>query len=81
MALTTANHGAFLLQLTTLIVPVLQAFRGERLPRQAQFALLLALVGIVAFTQEPTLASDVLGNADASSIATGDALVLGAAFF
>jgi drug/metabolite transporter (DMT)-like permease len=81
MALTTANHGAFLLQLTTLIVPVLQAFRGERLPRQAQFALLLALVGIVAFTQEPTLASDVLGNADPSSIATGDALVLGAAFF
>jgi drug/metabolite transporter (DMT)-like permease len=41
----------------------------------------LALAGIVAFTQEPTLASDVLGNADATSIATGDALVLGAAFF
>jgi len=79
MALTTANHGAFLLQLTTLIVPVLQAFRGERLSRQLQVALVLALGGIYAFSQDPTKASDVLG--DPSLIPVGDALVLGAACF
>ena len=79
MALTTANHGAFLLQLTTLIVPVLQAFRGERLPRQLQVALVLALGGIYAFSQDPTKASDVVG--DPSMIPIGDALVLGTAFF
>jgi drug/metabolite transporter (DMT)-like permease len=53
MALTTANHGAFLLQLTTLIVPVIQGLQGEKIPRQIQLAVVLALAGIVAFTQDP----------------------------
>lgn len=79
MALTTANHGAFLLQLTTLIVPVLQALRGEKLPPKVQIALVLALGGIYAFAQDPTKAADVVR--DPSMIPMGDALVLGAAFF
>jgi drug/metabolite transporter (DMT)-like permease len=79
MALTTANHGAFLLQLTTLIVPVIQGIQGEKIPRQIQLAVALALVGIVAFTQDPTGSSDVA--IDAAQIQLGDTLVLGAAFF
>ena len=80
MALTTANHGAFLLQLTTLIVPVLQGLRGaEEIPRQIQFAIALALTGIVLFTQDPTKASELAG--DPSMMQIGDGLVLGAAFF
>ena len=80
MALTTANHGAFLLQLTTLIVPVLQGLRGaETIPRQIQYAVGLALTGIVLFTQDPTKAGEIVG--DPSMVQIGDALVLGAAFF
>jgi drug/metabolite transporter (DMT)-like permease len=79
MSLTTANHGAFLLQLTTLIVPVLQSFRGERIPRQIQLAVVLALAGIVAFTQDPGSASTAALDPD--NIRLGDTLVLGAAVF
>ncbi|GKY90986.1 hypothetical protein MPSEU_000071400 [Mayamaea pseudoterrestris] len=80
MALTTANHGAFLLQLTTLIVPVLQGLRGaEVIPRRVQLAVALALAGIFAFTQDPSGVSDV--PIDAAQMQTGDLLVLGAAFF
>jgi drug/metabolite transporter (DMT)-like permease len=93
MALTTANHGAFLLQLTTLIVPVMQGLRGEQIPRQIQLAVALALAGIYAFTQDPTgvvtastSASSSVSASSAAALAaqhiqTGDALVLGAAFF
>lgn len=78
MALTTANHGAFLLQLTTLIVPVLQGLRGaEKIPRQIQLAVALALVGITAFTQDPTGAAM---DMDPVQMHIGDALVLAAAF-
>lgn len=80
MALTTANHGAFLLQLTTLIVPILQGLRGaEVIPRRVQIAVLLALAGIFAFTQDPSGTSDVA--IDAAQMRTGDILVLGAAIF
>jgi drug/metabolite transporter (DMT)-like permease len=92
MALTTANHGAFLLQLTTLIVPVMQGLRGEKIPRQIQCAVLLALAGIYLFTQDPTgitvdsgsgsgATTAIMDAALETQIQTGDALVLGAAFF
>lgn len=82
MALTTANHGAFLLQLTTLIVPVLQGLRGaEQIPRQIQLAVVMALAGIVAFTQDPTGASVAETALDPATMQMGDGLVLGAAFF
>jgi drug/metabolite transporter (DMT)-like permease len=80
MSLTTANHGAFLLQLTTLIVPVIQGLQGEKIPNQIKLAVGLALAGIIAFTQDPTgVSSDVA--LDAAQIHLGDSLVLGAAFF
>lgn len=80
MSLTTANHGAFLLQLTTLIVPVIQGLRGaEQIPRQIQLAVGLALAGIFAFTQDPTGAAEMTQNA--ADIQLGDALCVGAAFF
>lgn len=76
LSLTTANHGAFLIQLTTLIVPVLQGIRGEKIPKQIQLAVALALGGIFAFTQDPT------GSASsASNIPLGDALCVACAFF
>lgn len=81
MALTTANHGAFLLQMTTLIVPVVQGLRGaESIPRQIQLAVILALVGITAFTQDPTGAAGA-ASLDAAQVQLGDALVLAAAAF
>jgi drug/metabolite transporter (DMT)-like permease len=81
MALTTANHGAFLLQMTTLIVPVVQGLRGaEKIPQQIQWAVILALVGITAFTQDPNGAASV-ATIDETSLRIGDALVLGAAAF
>jgi drug/metabolite transporter (DMT)-like permease len=77
--LTTANHGAFLLQLTTLIVPILQSIRGEKIPTQIKLAVFLALGGIAAFTQDPGGAS--AANLDPNNIHLGDALCVGAAIF
>ena len=82
MALTTANHGAFLLQLTTLIVPVIQGIQGKKIPRQIQLAVALALAGIVAFTQDPAGVAGASEVAlDPAQVQLGDALVLGAALF
>ena len=81
MALTTANHGAFLLQLTTLIVPVLQGLQGEKIPNQIKLAVGLALAGIIAFTQDPSGAASSDVVIDAAQMQLGDSLVLGAAFF
>lgn len=77
LALTSANHGAFFLQLTTLIVPVIQGLKGERIPRQVQLAVVLALAGIAAFTQDG-------GGANAiapPNMQLGDMLCIGAAIF
>jgi drug/metabolite transporter (DMT)-like permease len=80
VALTTANHGAVLLQSTALIVPVMKGLRGaEMIPRQIQAAVGLAWTGIYLLTQDPTKASEIAS--DPSAIQMGDALVLGAAFF
>jgi drug/metabolite transporter (DMT)-like permease len=71
LALTTAGHGALLIQLTTLLVPVVQGIQGVPIPRRIQFSVLLALAGVVAFTQDPT----------GTPSATGDALCVLAAIF
>jgi len=79
LSLTTANHGAFLIQLTTLIVPVIEGLQGETIPRRIQLAVALALGGIFAFTQDPN------GAAASAELATqqalGDALCVACAFF
>ena len=77
LSLTTASHGAFLIQLTTLIVPVVQGIMGVPIPRRVQFSVALALAGVAVFTQDST-------SVDFSSmpnVALGDALCVVAAGF
>lgn len=50
---TSSDHGAFLIQLTTLIVPVVQGIMGVPIPKQIWAAIGLALGGVVIFTQDP----------------------------
>eukprot|EP00316_Scyphosphaera_apsteinii_P020324 CAMPEP_0119319876 /NCGR_PEP_ID=MMETSP1333-20130426/50706_1 /TAXON_ID=418940 /ORGANISM="Scyphosphaera apsteinii, Strain RCC1455" /LENGTH=359 /DNA_ID=CAMNT_0007326411 /DNA_START=246 /DNA_END=1326 /DNA_ORIENTATION=- len=53
LSLTSADHGAFLIQLTTLIVPVVQGASGVPIPRKVWCAIGLAICGIFLFTQDP----------------------------
>jgi drug/metabolite transporter (DMT)-like permease len=50
---TSSDHGAFLIQLTTLIVPVVQGIMGVPIPKKIWAAIGLALGGVVIFTQDP----------------------------
>ena len=50
---TSSDHGAFLIQLTTLIVPVVQGIMGVPIPKKIWVAIGLALGGVVIFTQDP----------------------------
>ena len=63
LALTTAGHGALLIQLTTLIVPVVQGIQGVPIPRRIQFSIALAVAGVVCFTQDTTGSPSALGDA------------------
>eukprot|EP00984_Skeletonema_dohrnii_P036684 scaffold37918_cov133-Skeletonema_dohrnii-CCMP3373.AAC.1 len=54
---TSSDHGAFLIQLTTLIVPVVQGIMGVPIPKQIWAAIGLALGGVVIFTQDPNQSS------------------------
>mmetsp|Transcript_14612 Transcript_14612/g.20654 ORF Transcript_14612/g.20654 Transcript_14612/m.20654 type:complete len:496 (+) Transcript_14612:121-1608(+) len=83
LSYTTADHGAFLIQLTTLIVPVVQGIMGVPIPRRIQFSVVLALAGVFMFTQDPTMcaeAQSASGEAP-STVALGDALCVVAAGF
>ncbi|KAG7354052.1 EamA-like transporter family protein [Nitzschia inconspicua] len=71
LALTTAGHGALLIQLTTLIVPVVQGIQGVPIPKRIQASVILALAGVFCFTQDPT----------GTPSAQGDALCVLAAIF
>lgn len=74
LSLTTADHGAFLIQLTTLIVPVVQGIMGVPIPRRIQGAVVLALAGVFMFTQD-------VSESAANASAMGDALCVVAAIF
>lgn len=50
---TSSDHGAFLIQLTTLIVPVAQGIMGVPIPKRIWAAIGLALGGVFIFTQDP----------------------------
>ena len=63
LSLTTAGHGALLIQMTTLIVPVVQGMMGVPIPRRIQFAVALALAGVVCFTQDQTGTPSAFGDA------------------
>eukprot|EP00543_Licmophora_paradoxa_P002485 CAMPEP_0202454936 /NCGR_PEP_ID=MMETSP1360-20130828/12576_1 /ASSEMBLY_ACC=CAM_ASM_000848 /TAXON_ID=515479 /ORGANISM="Licmophora paradoxa, Strain CCMP2313" /LENGTH=369 /DNA_ID=CAMNT_0049074389 /DNA_START=159 /DNA_END=1268 /DNA_ORIENTATION=+ len=75
LSLTSADHGAFLIQMTTLIVPIVQGLMGVPIPRRIQFAVVMALAGVFAFTQ------DASGDAATNASPLGDALCVVAAGF
>jgi drug/metabolite transporter (DMT)-like permease len=60
---TSAGHGAFLIQLTTLFVPVAQGIMGVPIPRVIWTAILLALTGVAVFTQDNTGGTSLVGDA------------------
>ena len=51
---TSADHGEFLIQLTTLIVPTVQGLSGVPIPTRIWTAIGLALGGVLVFTQDPS---------------------------
>lgn len=51
---TSSDHGAFLIQLTTLIVPSIQGLMGVPIPTRIWTAIALALGGVFMFTQDPS---------------------------
>lgn len=59
LALTSSNHGAFLIQLTTLIVPVMQGLMGVPLSKKTWSAVALAMMGVLIFTQGGGAAGEV----------------------
>jgi drug/metabolite transporter (DMT)-like permease len=59
---TSADHGAFLIQLTTLLVPLAQGLLGVPIPPRIWTAIALALSGVLLFTQDgngATLQGDI----------------------
>lgn len=78
LSMTTANHAAFLIQLTTLIVPGYQGLTGVPIPNRIWTAIGLALAGITMFTQDAAAGGgDIMNN----SSLMGDALCALAAVF
>ena len=73
LSMTSSDHGAFLIQLTTLIVPVVQGLSGVPIPSRIWTAICFALSGVYMFTQDPT-------QSDCSSL-NGDLLCAFAAVF
>jgi drug/metabolite transporter (DMT)-like permease len=75
---TSSDHGAFLIQLTTLIVPCAQGLMGVPIPSRIWTAIALALGGVFMFTQDPsqqdcaTLQGDLLCAVAAIFYATYD---------
>ena len=75
LSLTSAGHGAFLIQLTTLFVPLAQGVLGVPIPQRIWTAIALALVGVFLFTLDDGGGS---GNGASSSL-LGDAACVGTA--
>lgn len=59
---TSAGHGAFLIQLTTLFVPVAQGVSGVPIPRVIWAAIALAISGVALFTQDPNSGASWTGD-------------------
>ena len=60
--MTSAGHGAFLTQLSTLIVPVIQGMRGETIPQRVQVAVAMALAGVFCLTQDAGAAATAVST-------------------
>ena len=64
LALTTASHGALLIQLTTLIVPTTRALvYKESISMKLKLSIGLALSGVLCFANDPTGTPSLLGDA------------------
>ena len=64
LALTTASHGALLIQLTTLIVPTTRALvYKESISTKLKLSIGLALSGVLCFANDPTGTPNLLGDA------------------
>lgn len=59
---TSADHGAFLIQLTTLFVPLAQGVMGVPIPLRIWTAIALALAGVAMFTQDGGGATSLQGD-------------------
>ncbi|GAX11294.1 hypothetical protein FisN_7Lh402 [Fistulifera solaris] len=81
LSMTTADHGAFLIQLTTLIVPTVQALCGVPIPRRIQGSVFLALMGVFLFTQDSTAKVGEATKIAYSTQQLGDLLCIVAAGF
>lgn len=63
LAMTTAGHGALLIQLTTLIVPTTRALvYKESISTKLKVSIGLALSGVVCFANDPTGTPSLLGD-------------------
>jgi drug/metabolite transporter (DMT)-like permease len=63
LAMTTAGHGALLIQLTTLIVPSTRALvYKESISTKLKISIGLALSGVVCFANDPTGTPSLLGD-------------------
>jgi drug/metabolite transporter (DMT)-like permease len=65
---TSASHGAFLIQLTTLFVPLAQGLLGVPIPRMTWTAIALALTGVAIFTQDPTNSGGISLKGDVACV-------------
>lgn len=81
LSLTSANHAAFLIQLTTLIVPAVQGAMGVPIPNRIWSAIGLALLGIALFTQDAVSSTSGVEDLMGNSVLMGDALCAVAAGF
>jgi len=71
LSLTSAGHGAFLIQLTTLLVPLAQGVMGVPIPQRIWTAIGLALTGVFLFvTQDTGGAADASLAGDLACVAT-----------
>ncbi|KAL3132435.1 hypothetical protein ABBQ32_008992 [Trebouxia sp. C0010 RCD-2024] len=78
---TSATRGAFLIQATSLLTPVMAALAGEKPSRGVWLGCCCTLAGTVLITLDHSAATITdQGSAAASSLG-GDSLILAAAFF
>jgi drug/metabolite transporter (DMT)-like permease len=63
LAYTTASHGALLIQLTTLIVPITRGIvYKEHIPNKLKLSILLALIGVLFFATDTTGTPSIQGD-------------------
>ena len=81
LSLTSASHGAFLIQMTTFIVPVVQGIQGVPIPKRIWGAVAIALTGLFLFTSDPAAADPSSSSLVSDASLTGDLACVTAACF